>query len=389
MHASGHGIIDGDSARMTMVSRPLIALAVLLGIALAPAPVAAGDPGDLDRIALVYRQGDWRTTTPDGQWWDPEVAGAWRITRARRGPDGRLRLHVTVRPFPGSLGLDPGPAVLFGTVSLTGDAGSTGASVDIKPVAMAPVRACEVVTRCVYRAAITLPTHLVRRAAARWHGDVSWSSVDVSLTLVRTFAQGSWLQVVPGPFPVRRGGTLAQPRPVSSSTEVYGLFTPAQGRRWLSFRGPQNLAPVPIMRIVEASRLRARDRSARAPMVPVRLDIDPGDCFGWTLVTATGDVAFDQSRPRTGRVHTAVAVPAGTSWYIRAPSLESTSSPDDTVHTFGPFTASEGPFALTGSFSCRAATGDVEMQVGRTDPAPVEPERCLADRDSAAAPCRI
>jgi hypothetical protein len=239
----------------------------------------------------------------------------------------------------------------------------------------------------VYRATISLPTDRIAAAAAGRPGFAIWTSVNVRLTLVRTFAQGAWVQVVPGPMPRRRGGTLARPDTAESRTEVYGLFTPAQGERWLGWRGPGDLRPVPILRIVEQARLRAQDPSTPVAHVPVRLDIDPGDCSGWTLMTATGDVAYDDVRRDVGRTRTGVAVPPGTTWYVRAPSLENTSWPPDTVHTFGPFVAPDEPFALTGAFSCRRPSGDITMSTGSAIQEDVELLRCLPTRSGDGRPC--
>ena len=377
--------------RHRLVLTTLVAALTLCGAASAqsPSPAAAGAPIDPAQLSLQYRGGDWRTTTPDGQWWDPAVAGSWRISRARYDADGRLRLRVIVRPFAGSLGLDPGPAVLFGTVELLGGdgGGEVGWFADVKQVARTNVRPCRAGPSCVYRATITLPTD--RIDAVRRPGSASWTSVNVRLTLVRTFSQGAWIQVGPGPEGPLGGGTLARPRTGASATEVYGLFTPAQGGRWLDARGPDDSTPVPILSIVEAARLRAGDRSAVTALVPVRLDIDPTDCAGWTMTTATGDVAYDEVHRLPGRMRVGVAVPAGTIWYIRAPSLENTSAPEDAVHSFGPFTAPDEPFSLTGSFSCQAATGDVELEVGADLVAPVELARCLVGRASGAGPCAV
>jgi hypothetical protein len=378
--------------RHRLVLTILVAALALCGAASAqsPSPAAAGAPIDPAQLSLQYRGGDWRTTTPDGQWWDPAVAGSWRISRARYDTDGRLRLRVVVRPFAGSLGLDPGPAVLFGTVELVGDAGGdVGALADVQMVARTNVRPCRAGPSCVYRATITLPTDRITAAAARRPGSAIWTNVDVRLTLVRTFSQGAWIQVVPGPYQALRGGTLARPRTGASATEVYGLFTPAQGQRWLDARGPRDSTPEPILSIVEAARVRAGDRSEVTPLVPVRLDIDPTDCSGWTMTTVTGDVAYDEVDRLRGRVRTGVAVPAGTIWYIRAPSLENTSVPEDAVHSFGPFTAPDGPFSLTGSFSCQAATGDVRLEVGADPVAPIELGRCLVGRPCGDTPCAL
>ena len=148
--------------RHRLVLTTLVAALTLCGAASAqsPSPAAAGAPIDPAQLSLQYRGGDWRTTTPDGQWWDPAVAGSWRISRARYDADGRLRLRVIVRPFAGSLGLDPGPAVLFGTVELLGGdgGGEVGWFADVKQVARTNVRPCRAGPSCVYRATITLPT---------------------------------------------------------------------------------------------------------------------------------------------------------------------------------------------------------------------------------------
>ena len=66
------------------------------------------------------------------------------------------------------------------------------------------------------------------------HPGRSWSSAVIGLTLVRTFAQGTWLQVLPL-YDERRDepdGTVADPAPISSRMQVPGAFPDRDRALW-------------------------------------------------------------------------------------------------------------------------------------------------------------
>lgn len=335
----------------------VLVLAAFVGVIAGPAlPARAASPLDVAHLRFEYGSG---FAAPSGYWVGTVTGGEWAVTGSRFHRNGRLTLSLEIRPPQPSLPLDPGPAVLFASLMLSGGyGGDVGAEVASGPIVHQRVDACPDPADCVYRTRITLRTDTLA-ATARRNPVPGWSGAVVALTFVRTYGQGTWLQILPLydeelELPT---GTVGHPIPVRSRMEALGAFTPQQGRRWLS--GSAGSADR-IFSIIERERRSGVDPSVAAPVTSALLDLDPSDCRqGWTLSTATGDVGYDVTDASHGRIR--LALPVGSSWVLYVPSLDHVDSASD-AQAFGPFTFTDTqPARLTGRWACDGSPGGVTL----------------------------
>jgi hypothetical protein len=201
-----------------------LGLAVLIATLLI-GPASAGPPIDLPRLPIGYDYGP--PLDARGYWVGDVNGGEWQVTGGGLGPDDRLTLDMEVRPPPISIPLDAGPAMLFARLTLFGDAGGdVGAGTTVRRMIATALPPCPDPADCVFRGSVTLPTHRLPRLALENRQAESWSAALVSLTLVRTYAQGTWMQVLPLYEENRHGddGTLGRPRSASSRMTALGAF---------------------------------------------------------------------------------------------------------------------------------------------------------------------
>jgi hypothetical protein len=365
-------------------TRALPAVVVLVLLALlsgATAPARAARPLDPEDLALVLGGHDGRIMRPYGSLARPIQAGSWAIERGRLLPNGQLALVVKVQSPVPVLPVRAGPAVLFGSIALRAD--DSAAKAVVPDVAHAVARPCSPELPTCLRARIVLPTDRISEAAAGAPEVASWWAAVASLALVRTFAQGSWLQVLPldtsvATWPAMisaEAGTLAQPRSFASPLRSFGLFTADQGRRWL--RTSRAVAPdetVPMLRVVERIRANGAGDETELPLTyRLHLDVDPGDCGSWSIVSSAGDIAWDETGT-SGRQTRSVHVPQETAWYLRSPSVSDPGArAPDIAHSFGPFTSRSSVLVMSGAWSCGARSGQARMDIRETGRRIVEP----------------
>ena len=159
---AGTGIQQGGEADVALHSfgvrsvRAMLAAACFL-VAAPTAWVVAASPIDIGAARLYYNM-DTNISRPSGYDWENADPGSWHLAHAGFR-DGKLTLHLLIKPGPTTLPLDPGPAAIFGTLSLGGESHSdVGGPSEQGPVESAAVRPCADTSACVYRARITLPT---------------------------------------------------------------------------------------------------------------------------------------------------------------------------------------------------------------------------------------
>lgn len=302
-----------------------------------PTVVTAGPPLDLADLTIKYLSDGPRLGTGYSV---SDPRGTWTILGGTLGRDDRMTLDVEIRPPAPSVPLDAGPAILFGMISLAGDAGGdVGVNVHVRRVVVQVLPPCDP-TDCVHRIAVTLPTHLLvrmaREAEARY-----WVSIEVSLSLVRTFAQGTWVQHLALYDEQREfgeNGTIAQPASFTSSLAGGGA-TPVDLVR---AREPRSRASLDL---VERLRTGTDDPSRLPVTVPLLVDIVASGCTpGYSIVTATGDTLLDRrALGASGPVR--LETPGGTEWTVVVPSLWWGSS--DANLTVGPI-AVGGPTVISG-----------------------------------------
>ena len=167
-------------------------------------------------------------------------------------------------------------------------------------------------------------------------------AADISLTLVRTFAQGTWLQAVVL-YDESRGyrldGTLGRPGRATIRPQVFGAFP-------VDRRAPWSRSSRRILAQVERLRRTVDDMSLRPETVPVLVDIATSACTGgYTIATHTGDVVLDvrtigASKPLE------VPVPVGADLSVFVPSLYRVSNAGD-ARSFGAIPI-DGPMSIGG-----------------------------------------
>jgi hypothetical protein len=296
-------------------------------------PVSAAPPIDLPRLDIDYEY----APPLDGRgYWvgDPE-GGEWHVVGGGLDRDDRLTLEVVIRPPAISVPLEPGPAVLFGTVGLFGDAGgdvATGASVPRIVTTVLP--ACPDPTDCVYEGSITLPTDRLPRLAERVRNAEDWVSAVIGLTLVRTFAQGTWLQVLPLYDENRNepDGRLSRPRHIGSRMLALGAFPVGPPELWSKRQRP-------VLDRIERLRRSVDDPSGLPATQPLLIDIGTAACTpGWTIATATGDVLVDVTRGGPS-APVQIEAPVGAEWTVSVPHSSRGQGTGYPPRTFRPFSS--------------------------------------------------
>jgi hypothetical protein len=275
-------------------------------------PALAAPPVDLSELPLAYLADGPRLIAG---YQGADAPGDWSVTGGGLDADDRLTLDIEIRLDPLSVPLDPGPAVLFGGVTLAGDAGGdVGVNVPARRIVTQILPPCDPAD-CVHRTSITLPTDRLARLA-RGVDARGWMSIEVSLSLVRTFAQGTWIQYVALSDEDREAGengTAGAPAPFTSPLAGGGA-TPVERTRSGSRRSKE------AMELVERLVASTPDPSRRPTTVPLLVDITTSSCTpGYTIVTSTGDAVVDQRRLGSSQA-VRVDVPVGTTWMVAVPS---------------------------------------------------------------------
>jgi hypothetical protein len=333
----------GVAVRMRhAVPRSLALSAVVLSLTIPAAPVSAGPPIDLPRLDIQYEYDP--PLDSHGYWVGDPKGGEWRVVDSRLGPAGFLTLDLEVRPPAVSVPLESGPAVLFGRVGLEGGiGGDVGAGAEVPRTVAQVVAPCPEQTDCVYRGSITLPTDRLPGLAARYP-EAGWSSAVISLTLVRTFAQGTWLQVLPlvDESDEQPYGTVGDPRHISSRMLALGASPIGPRDLWSRRDRPQ-------LDRIERLRQSVDDPSTLPETQPLLIDIETAPCTpGWTIATATGDVLVDVTEAGRPAVPVRVEAPVGAEWLVSVPSIDRAQGTGDRPRTYGPF-RSDGPMMVSGS----------------------------------------
>jgi hypothetical protein len=380
--------------------RPLALLVALVAIALAAAPPAARADRGLARVP-VHIGGDvlFDEARNDGRQGGP---GTWSVTEGRLTRDS-LRLHVEIDPVLQGLPVQSGPAVLFAGMQAVGGSGDRGLGMPIDALATVELPPCDDAD-CRYSADVELPTAGIPGAIDRLDemGDFLW--IEVALTLVRTYGDGSWLQVTPlAPWmdgaSFSDAGRLGNVKSVGGRLFRYGLFpadlaTPIPRRGGWMFTSGFDYG-----RVVERLRKRVGDPSSPIPGVDARLHvtIEPTCLHAahLTLHDDAGDRVFDTDVYDTAEVDAAVRLPAGTTWRLTlhdGGGIDFDQGRQGWGVRVGSIEAAAGPLDIAATFECVTPSGEVEV-VGATQasaaptsapprPAPtIEPSSALTSAD--------
>jgi hypothetical protein len=354
---------------------PAVAVATVAALAW-PLTVAAAEPDDLaDAPFAVGVDQLFTEAQNDGRQGE---RGSWELVEGRLGAGG-LRLDLGIEAPLVELPVDPGPAVLFGGLNLFGDAGGdVGAGARVDALAAVTLTTCRT-NPCRYETTITIPTDDLAPAVRELgeHARLMWVSAE--LTLVRTFAGGTWLQVLPfmhgGDGALEAvTGTLGAIEPTSGTLFRFGLFpadraTPVPA---VPFARP---AGFDYAAAVEARRVDGGDDSLPLEAAPARLRVvlDP-PCEGSPALTVhdeAGDWVFVERLHQVPELDAPLALPVDVPWWITlhdGGGIDFDQGRLGWGTRIGPIGSDGEPILVEADFDCRVPKGVV-----RVDGAVVQP----------------
>lgn len=275
-----------------------------------------GTSRDLDHYLLFLGDqagrpwGDGRmgvAPDPDG----PAPAGTWSVTPSPIR-DGRLRLHVEVEPPGWALPVEPGPAVLVVSLALGG--GFEGDMYRRHPVSVDPVPLPPCGDPCRFVADVSVDVHRLPRLAQRID-DFQGTSAEVNLALVRSFAGGTWLQVVDGSGE-GEAGTLGTPVAWVGTAPAVGLFPASTARGRDPAPGRQAFDDVAA---VATARHEFADPTAPPGSREVRFRATVDGCDEVDVIPSLGTRDGDRASfapSQAGEVDATVSLPVGTTWRV-------------------------------------------------------------------------
>jgi hypothetical protein len=296
--------------------------------------------------------------------------GTWELLRGTLGAGG-LRLTFRIEPPVHGLPVASGPAVLFGGLQLYGDAGgdvATGVNVDA--LTAVTLRPC-VDAACRYAAEITLPLDDLGPAITRLEADGRLVWVSADFTLVRTFAQGTWVQVLPfmtgDAGPAEASGRLGAVEPAAGTLFSYGLFPadqatpipadPAGFRAGLDYGG-----------VVEQRRQEAGDATPPLPAVPAVLHVAVNPACDASQVLTVHDTTGDRiaTLPLLGRpaIEQPVALPVGVPWWLTlhdGGGIDFDQGRHGWGVRVGPIPATAVPLTIQAKFDCSLPRGTFQV----------------------------
>jgi hypothetical protein len=368
-HAGG-----GLSMAVTKRFWPAGTLAALIALGLTGgSPVEAEtDPAALE---LGYRRAFHHSIQPGVPWSEVERVGTWEVVDARRRGDGKLLLELAMDPPEPGIPVEPGPAMVFASLGVHGDLGGDVAwSLGFGRMVQAAAKPCSEGQDCELWTRLLLPTHRLGKVLEQAPNDRAWT-MSIDLTLIRSFDQGDWLQIIPLRKRVAEGGdagTLGDPGRFRGWMHNEGSFAAEQAERWTDGLS-QSQRGYPALAALEQRRLNKGDSSAEAVAAPVAVDVEARACRGWTLATSSGDIAFDIDVAVSGRQSLAFDLPVGSEWYVMSPSLQVVDSHTE-AEWFGPFAVEPSGIRIEGDWACDddywiVSEGEVSaLPVTRTTP---------------------
>jgi hypothetical protein len=365
---------------MRVAARSVAATMVaVLAVAMLRAPVAARDlPALPDYKLMVDYTWSWGIRPGAENPEDPAAPrGAWSVTPSPIA-DGVLDLHVRLEAPAVPLPVEPGPAVLYTTVALSGGTGGDvgfGRFVSVEPTFL-PACTGE---PCAFEADVSADLRRLPEIAAH-HPRLTTAWAEVDLKLVRTFGDGTWLQELDyvRPDGTVFSGTLADPAPSGGGTPRIGLFPAAGATAWR-----EDGKRADMLDALHDDRLRSLDHSEPPATTDMRLVATfvacdgedgnhDGDGVGASIRTADGDlVTFERLRGRHF-VDTTQSLPTGSTWQVGW----------DWGQT-APFDVGRSPLLVTATYRCTdEGTRIQDVVVGHIVSPPSESPASSADPHS-------
>lgn len=338
---------------MGTLMRLALASSIVLAVGSAGSGVVRAADTDPAELSLGYRSNFHHHIQPGVPWGESERVGTWEVVDARRRGDGKLVLELEMDPPEPGIAVDPGPAMVFASLGMHGDAGGDVAwSLGFGRMVQAVANPCSEKQDCELWTRLVLPTHRMQKALDKAPNDRA-GGIMIGLTLVRSFGQGEWMQIVPLEKRVAEGGDpgrLGDPGRFNGWMHNNGSFSAEQAQRWIEPL-PKSQRGYPALAEIEAHRVAKGDSSAEAVTVSVAIDVEARSCRGWTLATRSGDIAYDIDEVVTGRQSVTLDLPIGSEWYVMSPSLQVVDSHLE-AEWFGPFAVEVGGTHIEGDWAC-------------------------------------
>jgi hypothetical protein len=304
----------------------------------------------------------------DGRQGEP---GSWELLGGRLGAEA-VELTVRIQPPGVGLPVQAGPAVLFGGLFLSGDAGgdmATGQWVDsfvAETLAPCPGDPCR------FAARISLPVHDLAAAIKRLATHGRLLSVSAELTLVRSFGGGTWSQVLPFAFGgagalEADAGRLGSIGSATGPLFPYGLFPSGQATR---LAAEPDLIPAGFDYGADVERRRrdAGDASKPLPTTHGQLHvrINPPCEGSWVLSMhdEAGDRIFDAPLDGTRVIDEQLPLPTGVSWWLTlhdGGGIDFDQGRRGSGVRIGPVGTTETPIAVDAAFDCAVPRGEVRV----------------------------
>lgn len=296
--------------------------------------------------------------------------GSWSLESGRI-TNGRLHLHLEIDPPRHGLPATSGPAVLFAGIQAFGGSGDMGITQPMEALAKTLIPACDDLD-CHFSADIDLPTDEVADAVHRLEqtSDLRWVSVE--LTLVRTFGDGEWLQVLPmqvgGPGLDARAGRLGAIQPTEGTIFPFGLFPAELATPIPRDGGWMFTTAFDYGTAVERLRKQADDVSTPIPTVDatLRVRITPACVHAahLTLHDDAGNRIFDAKAYNTPLVEGVARMPVGVIWHL---TLQDGGGIDFDQRQgwgvrIGEFEADGSPIEIAATFDCAIPSGSLEPE---------------------------
>jgi hypothetical protein len=205
-------------------------------------------------------------------------------------------------------------------MELFGGTGDVGITQPIDALATVPLAPCDPAA-CSFQVDVVVPRDQLVPALRRLEAEtdeILWLTVNP--TLVRTFAGGSWLEVLPLDGPTERQGRLGAIEPLQGTIFPFGLLPAEMAQPILAGDG---MFPTAFdwPRVVDRLRRQVGDPTGPVPTITGTLDVtfDPkcDHAVGIALHTDGGTTAF--AAPDVygrDRIHGDFGIPVGTTWRL-------------------------------------------------------------------------
>jgi hypothetical protein len=234
--------------------------------------------------------------------------------------------------------------------------GDMGFSKQAAPIAWDVIPACPDEAHCEYVGHIALETRGLYKEASR-QPYLETPAAIVGFTLVRSFGQGRWVQMMPmlPTEETQRDGTLARPGPADGSIVSMGMFPAARAQ---PSRYP-NEGVLDWVSIVEKARRDLGDPSDPIPTVTAQVDISLNRCRGYWMVAihdAHGNLPLALRAKERSAIHERVDLPDGREWTLTSEGeegiFEFTEGPEGGGLHVGSFTTNGEDLSITADLTC-------------------------------------